>query len=49
MRHLPIVYQHPQHGAVIAWDLDTRPGGPHPPSSPEIEEPLSYRSIGVRC
>ena len=27
----PVVYQHPQHGAVTFWDLHTRPGGPYPP------------------
>ena len=33
------VYQHPQHGAVIVWDLDMRPEGPYHPLSPESEEP----------
>ena len=46
-----VVYQHPQHGAVIVWDLDMRPEGPYPPLSPESEEMplLSHWIVGVRC
>ena len=33
-----VVYQNPQYGAIIVWDLDMRPGRPYPPSLPESEE-----------
>ena len=34
-----VVYQHPQHGAGIVWDLGTRPEGPYHPLLPESAEP----------
>ena len=47
MFHLshPVVYQHPQHRAVIVQDLDTRPGGPYPLLSPESKEMPLLRYI----